>query len=406
MYIDREPRKLFKATVDTTHVCNLKCDYCLQGWKSAVRLPAEKIAGVFKAAESKGLLEVFLSGAETTLHPELERILQDTHILEKTGSSLITNGTTMTPEMVGSIRRSNIRRVCISIDGADSETHSSARGNNFDEVMRGLHMLQDTGKPITVISVAHQKNQERLLDLSSFLAKNHLASQHNITAVSRSGLAIDQYEQMRLKENDFEELQKRVNSKHETLLGQGLDTIFTSYWLATGKRSEIRNPRELTLFELSEQLKDCNVVVRAKGDVQLTAAAWAREFLVDGVVGNIYRSSADDLFSQAEATYQTGSAYQLPRTEEARQKYSLGDKTPAKADLIPVIPIEDFDLLRQSLREGQIVTMAENIRSRPDNYRMVKGSPDVYVLFNKGMSHVTLLRDDEVQIMDSLTQTV
>jgi hypothetical protein len=272
-------------------------------------------------------------------------------------------------------------------------------------VLRGLHLLQETGKPITVLSVAHQRNKDGLLKLSEFLASKGLANQHNITAVSRSGLARDKYDEMRLTDADFHSIQSRVDSAHQTLQDQGLDLVFTSYWLATGDRSQARNPRELTLFELSEQLKNCNVVVRVNGDVQLTTAAWAREFLVDGVVGNVREKDPSKLFSEAGVIYNAGGALQIPREAEAREKYGLGGETSAKVELIPVIPIGKFDLLGQALKNGQLEQLAAGVQSNPDNYRLVN-SNDIYVLFNKGLSHVTLLRAGEAERMDTLTQKV
>jgi MoaA/NifB/PqqE/SkfB family radical SAM enzyme len=58
----------------------------------------------------------------------------------------------------------------VSVDGVDNTTHRSARGKNFKIVWQGLEAVQSAGKPVTVISVAHQGNYRELLALSELLA--------------------------------------------------------------------------------------------------------------------------------------------------------------------------------------------------------------------------------------------
>ena len=409
--IEESSHQLLKVTIDTTHVCNLACDYCLQGWKTKTHLPAERILDVFSASEEHGLLEVFLSGAEITLHPEFGQILRDSHLLQKTGLTMITNGTTMSPEMAKTIRDSNIQRVAISIDGPDAESHNSARGNNFDKVMRGLNYLQETGKSITVISVAHKKNVDKLLALSDFLTTRQLAQQHHIVAVSRAGLAKDVYNQMRLEDADFFHLQEEVDQVYQHYKNRGLRLIFTSFWQATGQRSQVRDPRQVTLFELGEQLQDCNLVVRVGGNVQLTSAAWAREFVNDGVVGNVHVDKPQILFQQAAALYSSGQAMQLPREVESGMKYGFGRDLPSDNDhvddisvsLVPVLPISALDILQQPLETFHLQELAAGLTAEPERYRAVYASGGVHIVFDKHMSQATLLTQNEThQLSDFL----
>lgn len=61
--MEKQPRNIIRAVIDTIQQCNLRCGYCHPGktWEEST-LPAKKIEDVFKVAENKGLLEATLTG--------------------------------------------------------------------------------------------------------------------------------------------------------------------------------------------------------------------------------------------------------------------------------------------------------------------------------------------------------
>jgi MoaA/NifB/PqqE/SkfB family radical SAM enzyme len=61
--------------------------------------------------------------------------------------ALATNGTLVSPSVAKQISASGIRRVAISLDGADAATHDSFRGlpGSFEAALRGLKNVQETG---------------------------------------------------------------------------------------------------------------------------------------------------------------------------------------------------------------------------------------------------------------------
>lgn len=380
-------------------------------------MPASLIEQTLGEAEQRGLLEVTLTGGEITLHPELVRILESTQVLDRTVSTLITNGTTMTPELARQFRDSNVSRICTSIDGPDASTHNTSRGRSFDRAMNGLRLLQETEKPITVISVAHHKNYEHVLELSHLLAKEGLAAEHHICAPSYSGTAKDNYEDFRLRQEEFFALQKMVDDSFEDLKTQGLFITFNSFWPATGERAKTNSSRTITLVQLTEQLKDCYIIVRPNGDVRLTAAAWGRETVGNAVTGNLNTDSAATAFDQAEQTYSQGLVKQLPRDIEAVHKFHYGkDADPALTDkilsdkesgaslvqMVPIKPLSESDLFQASLSEEQMLSIARNLQMQPDRYRLINIAGNSYVLFDRLTTHVTLLKPEEVMIIVGL----
>lgn len=410
---DEKGYQIIRAVVDTLQQCNLRCAYCHPGetWINQT-LPAKHLEDVFDAANSMELLEITLTGGEITLHPELQRILEATHQLEKPVSTIITNATTINPEIVKQFRESDIGRICVSIDGLNAETHNSARGKTYDQTMQGFYMLQNADKPITVISVAHHENYRYLLELSESLAIHSLATQHHICAPSYSGAARQNYSRFRLREEEFYEMQTMIDDRFESLKAADLYVTFNSFWPATGERSQVNSGREITLVQLTEQLKDCYLIIRSSGDIRLTSAAWGRETVGNAVIGNLNNESASSLFQTADSLYRSGAVKQLPRDIEAQHKFHfnlsggqvdtnelLDDKETAqlKVEMVTIKPLLESDILNKPLTTEDMKDIAKKISVEPDRYRIIQHSSGTQILFDKVNTHVTLLKPEELQ---------
>ena len=418
--VESQPRHIIRSVIDTTQDCNLRCKYCHPGNWSKRNLPSETIENTFSEIERQGLLEATLTGGEVTLHPEFQRILESTHILDQTIATLITNGTTITTELADKISRSNIARICTSIDGPTSSDHDQMRGvGAFEKAVRGLEMLNETGKPITVISVAHHQNYKNIIELSHFLAKNKLASQHHICAPSYSGQARKSYDDFRLRENEFFELQAVIDDSFQELSDQDLFVTFNSFWPATGERAKTNNSRMLTLVQLTEQLKDCYVIIRPNGDLRLTSASWGRDTVGNAVVGNLINNDIRTVFAGAENAYSNGLVKQLPREIEAAHKFEYGQDANLKLTdaildeknpdysikMIPIKPLSESDLFQQELSNIEMLNLASIISREPNKYRLINIADNSYILFDKISTHVFLLKPDEVSLLNKLIES-
>lgn len=407
-----------RIVADVINNCNLACHYChpnFDGWTGEI-LSAEQVGELFTAAEKLPVLELTLTGGEITLHPEFSAIMEATHRLDKTAVSFVTNATRITPKIVEEIKDSRVDRVCVSVDGPDEKSHGSRRGNNFEVVMRGLEDLQATGKPITVISVAHKKNLEQLTDLSYMLAERELADQHHICAASYSGSAKKIYNKFAFDEEDFKKLQKTIDSESLELRRRGIFVTFNSYWPATGERAPSSDPRTMTLIQFNEQVKDIYMIVRPNGDVRLAAASWGRETVGNAVVGNLSEDDAFNILETADDIYRSGRVRQLPREIEAAHKFMIGphvigrvatnelleDKstTIEKMEIsVPVRPLSDIDLLDNCLDAKQLGYFSSQIQADPGRWRIARHVTGVDLLFDRNTSHTTVLKPEETEII-------
>lgn len=404
--------QVLRLVVDAIQECNLRCKYCHPGEVWVRRhLDVEHVRGVVGAAEQHGCLEVVLSGGEITMHPQLAGILDATHLAGRTVVSLITNATLLDDDRIHALRRSNVTRICVSVDGVDDETHNSARGRTRDRVMEGLRRVRETGREITVISVAHKRNFQRLTELSFLLADEGLASQHHMCAPSYSGQARRYFSQLRLEREDYFALQDAIDPVHAELAARGVYVTFNSFWPATGQRSPVTDAgRAITLQQLVEQRKDSLVHVRPDGEFRLAPASWGRETVGGAALGNVCTDDPAALLRQADRRYRSAELRQLPREVEAQHKFQLGQGADTQATdsiidsdantdelvcTVPVRRLSELSLLDNPLDDELLRRIARRAVERPTAVRFVRHASGVHLVFDRLASHVTLLRAEE-----------
>jgi MoaA/NifB/PqqE/SkfB family radical SAM enzyme len=408
------PLQVISIVADVINDCNHACAYCHpmeSGRWGGGMLSASHVGDVLRAAEEAGVLEVLLTGGEITMHPEFSGIMDRTCGLARTAVAMVTNATLINQDVVAAIRGSEITRICVSLDGPDAGMHDPRRGKGkFAKAVTGLHALQETGKPITVISVLDKRTYPRLLELSQMLASEHLASQHHICAPSYSGSARRSYEKYALAMPDYHQMQALVDASYRDLLDSGLYVTFNSYWPVTGQYGASEQPRTLTLSQARERVKDLYVIVRPDGDVRTTAAGWGRESIGDAAIGNLAAEPAAGLLARADAAYRAGKIRQLPRQVEAGTKFQVGPYAGQQAtdalvsmrsgrfeDLAlpvptqPVRRLDELDKLASPFAAPDLADLASQIAASPGQWRLASHASGIFLAFNRATSHLTVL---------------
>jgi molybdenum cofactor biosynthesis enzyme MoaA len=80
---------------------------------------------------------------------------------------LATNGTLIDEAMAERIRDAGVRRVSVSIDGADAATHDTFRGHQgaFDAAIRGIGLMKKLGVGTGINTTISRHNAHQLLDI-------------------------------------------------------------------------------------------------------------------------------------------------------------------------------------------------------------------------------------------------
>ena len=155
---------------ETTAGCNLACIHCRrldvakQMMQNDLSL-AESLRLVEQVAEVGSCILV-LSGGEPLIRSDLFDIAHFA-VWKGLTVALATNGTLIDAEMAGRIHRSGIRRVAISIDGADETTHDDFRKQpgSLQAALAGLEHCRSRALSLQINCTVTRQNVHQLDDL-------------------------------------------------------------------------------------------------------------------------------------------------------------------------------------------------------------------------------------------------
>jgi len=134
-------------------VCNLRCTHCFvsagPGDDRHAFMSREQVRSHLEDALRLGVNDVYLTGGEPFLHPELFPIMAD--VLAETPCTVLTNGTLLTSDRLRELRRMSDAsprslEIRVSLDGESAEAHDRVRGHGtFAIALRGLRGLEAHG---------------------------------------------------------------------------------------------------------------------------------------------------------------------------------------------------------------------------------------------------------------------
>ena len=173
-----KPRLIFW---EVTKGCNLRCIHCratATELSSPLDLPTSKALNLIEEIAAYASPILVLSGGEPLYRADIFE-------LAKFGTrkglriALATNGTQVTPEVARKIVDAGVKRVSISLDGANAQTHDAFRGipGAFDAAVRGLRNLQELGMSVQINMTIARHNAHELpavLDLARGLGADAL----------------------------------------------------------------------------------------------------------------------------------------------------------------------------------------------------------------------------------------
>jgi len=173
-----KPRLIFW---EVTKGCNLRCIHCratATELSSPTDLPTGRAIEIIKQISDFANPILVLSGGEPLYRHD---IFDLAHFATERGLrvALATNGTLVTKQVAKKIVESGVRRVSISLDGADALTHDTFRGipGAFDAAVYGMKNLQELGMSVQINMTIAKHNAQQLpgvLDLARRLGADAL----------------------------------------------------------------------------------------------------------------------------------------------------------------------------------------------------------------------------------------
>ncbi|MGH9055648.1 MAG: radical SAM protein [Acidimicrobiales bacterium] len=167
------PRRLW---VYTNFHCNLACDYCAVG-SSPRALPRmlapEQFRDLVDEAVAEGFEELYVTGGEPLLHPDITCLLA--YAAAHLTTVLLTNATILRAARLERFRAlaGNERLVVqTSLDGARAATHDAHRGpGTWARAMDGIAALVDLGLAVRVAMTETPENTAETTELAALLAR-------------------------------------------------------------------------------------------------------------------------------------------------------------------------------------------------------------------------------------------
>jgi heme b synthase len=157
------PRLIFW---ELTKRCNLRCVHC--------RAEAELLEreGELNLTQMKKVIDgiaahyrpiLVLTGGEPLYRADIFDIASHASGAGLT-VALATNGTLITQALAGRIKESGIKRVSVSLDGADAATHDGFRGidGSYGQAMAGIENLKQKGVEFQINTTVTKRNVEQL----------------------------------------------------------------------------------------------------------------------------------------------------------------------------------------------------------------------------------------------------
>jgi AdoMet-dependent heme synthase len=201
-----KPRLIFW---EVTKGCNLRCIHCratATELSSPNDLPTTIALNIIKQVSQLSLPILVLSGGEPLFRKDiydLAAYARDCGLRV----ALATNGTLVDKEVARRIVESGVRRVSISLDGADAATHDAFRGipGAFDNAVRGLRNLKDLGMSVQInMTIARHNTYQlpKVLDLARELGADAL---HTFLLVP-VGCGVDIAESQMVPADEYEKI--------------------------------------------------------------------------------------------------------------------------------------------------------------------------------------------------------
>jgi len=158
-----KPRLIFW---EVTKGCNLRCIHCratATELSSPSDLPTNRALDIIDQIAVISNPILVLSGGEPLYRSDIFQLA--TYARDKgLRVALATNGTLVTKEIARMISDSGIKRVSISLDGADALTHDTFRGipGAFEAALHGFRNLKDVGMSVQINMTIARHNADQL----------------------------------------------------------------------------------------------------------------------------------------------------------------------------------------------------------------------------------------------------
>ena len=166
----------YTLIAELTYACPLHCVYCsnpIDFTRHDDTLEEADWRRVLREAERLGVVQVNFTGGEPLLRSDLEALIAEARSLDLY-SNLITSGIPLERERLERLRRLGLDNVQVSIqDARPDESDRIAGREAFHRKLEVAHWVKELGFPLTVNTVLHRQNLERIGEVIALAEELH-----------------------------------------------------------------------------------------------------------------------------------------------------------------------------------------------------------------------------------------
>ena len=201
-----KPRLIFWELTKGCNLCCLHCRASATELSSPSDLPTNTALDIIDQIAAVSTPILVLSGGEPLFRSDVFQLAR--HGTDKgLRVALATNGTLVTKHTAQMIVDAGVRRVAISLDGADSPTHDAFRGvpGAFDAALAGFHNLKSLGMSMQINTTVARHNAHQLPDLLKLARSLQADALHTFLLVP-VGCGVDIAEEQMVPPAEYEKI--------------------------------------------------------------------------------------------------------------------------------------------------------------------------------------------------------
>lgn len=205
---------------NVTNNCNQSCVHCVTNARCGAiyNLKYEILDKLIDSLQCLNLdYMMTLVGGEVTVWPDFYQLLHSEKFKNIKYKMLYTNATNLNDEIIELIKEARFYEVRVSIDSDRKEEHDDLRGHGtFDQTIKNVKLMLDSGIPITSATVIKNNNVNRIDNMVAYLKALGIKIMHLIPLYfTGRGVAAKQYE---LNEDEKELFIKHLQINHSEIL--------------------------------------------------------------------------------------------------------------------------------------------------------------------------------------------
>lgn len=199
---------------ETTHGCSLRCTYCYMSADTVKpdELTTQEAEELLEGAAALGIKRVVFTGGEALVRKDICQLGLHARRLGLI-ADLITNGTLIRSKAMAVRLRDSFDNIVTSLDGGCAEDNDVHRGaGSFDQIVRGIRLLNVAGVAPTINSVVSERNVSGLDRLMTFLEHDVRTGEHRVLLASKLGRAHSSSESG--ERSTYESMHRAIMRRH------------------------------------------------------------------------------------------------------------------------------------------------------------------------------------------------